>query len=52
MDDTVASTSKPVPLVGDPKLSPTVPMVSPVLDQAVCLPSRGPENWNILIPPG
>jgi hypothetical protein len=29
IEDTVELTSKPVPLVGDPKLNPTVPIVPP-----------------------
>src|SRR5487761_2199430 len=41
--ETVALTSKPAPLVGDPKLSPTVPIAASVKLQAVCEPT-GPDE--------
>src|SRR6185437_6652441 len=48
---TVASTSKPVPLVGDPKLSPTVPIVHSGDGLADCTPTVCRTDWGALTCP-
>src|ERR1700684_3168310 len=50
MDDTVLLTSNPVPLVGEPELSPTVPIYASVrtIEAARC-PTGNGLDWEILI---
>jgi hypothetical protein len=43
--ETVALTSNPVPLVGDPKLSPTVPIVHTLLALADSEPTPSMTDW-------
>jgi hypothetical protein len=58
IDETVELTSNPAPLVGDPKLKPTVPIDCPseILKQPNTQPIHGPigknsRAENILLPP-
>jgi hypothetical protein len=45
IEDTVVLTSKPAPLVGDPKLSPTVPIAPSVLTPSSPRTTHGQAGW-------